>query len=435
MKRFICLISLLSLFAASCDKITDVTKKSPKIAIKITSELPAAVYPGETIDFTFDLSYEDGINESYAIADDVEIADSRTAYPAGTKNAQVSFQYKAQDKYAGNTIDFAVCAKGENGAIGHYDIPVYVFAVKPQIVVAIPESAPESFEIDGSALEFDIPVTSANTDIKSITTYKGDTMIPDMSFEVSGPDYKKIIIPFSYTPSLGDVGAPVLFTFEVLDVNGNLFDAYYSVTFTKPASSDLNEFYGITMGLNKCTAYGQFFDTVTNTVYKAPGVGAHCADIDFAIFWSGNATTQGVAFGSPNTSNISSIYPEATVVTTLGGSVDDMPINWKVRSNTTFREVEVSADDFAAISSIAQIKDYYDNGVKPANEHVCFKKAAGSVIAFQIHRPNVDPETGTPVMAGDTPVVEVEKYGIIRITARNASNNTGSIVFDYKIEK
>lgn len=420
MKKIFYLMAVLPLLVlSSCGKEEGTPEKTPRISISVVNALAPATYPGEVLDIAFDLKYAGGIVEAYGLIDGVKVEQSERTFTVPTDSTRVSFQYMVQDRYAGNTIDFSVRAIGKDDAVGHYDIPVYVYASKPSITITIPGTAPESFEIGTSPLAFNISVTSANVDLKSVTTYKGETKLPDMSFEVTGPDSKNAIIPFSYTPTFADAGSPVTFKFEVMDVNGNIVEAYYSVTFTKPSSSELNEYYGVVMGLNKCTAYGQFFDVVKNKVYKANGVGAHCAEIDLAIFWSGNASTQGVAFASPNVQNVTQIYPEATIVTTLGGTVEDIPVNWAVRNNTIFREVDIDAETYAEISLSAQLREYFDNGEKPANEHVCFKKTAGSVIAFMIHRDDM----------------EADKYGIIRVTARNASNNTGSIVFDYKIEK
>ena len=67
--------------------------------------------------------------------------------------------------------------------------------------------------------------------------------------------------------------------------------------------------------------------------------------------------------------------------------------------------------------------ELYDTGTVPANDLVTFQKVEGSTMAFKLVV--TDPATGSPM----------EKVGLIRVTARNATNNTGSIVFDYKIEK
>ncbi len=407
-----------ALLLVSCGNNEDVTfEKTPKIAISLVSEIPATVFPGEELNFDFLLEYDGGITSSYALIDGNEVESSRTAYSGSPKSVNVAFSYTAQDAYAGNTIDFAVCASGADGAVGHYDIPVFVLAAKSNINFTFPDDAPSEFEVTGETLSFPINIESGNIDIKAITTYKGDTVMPEMTFDVEeGEDARHITLDFEYTPTLGDTGMPTLFTFEVLDVNGNLTNAYYSVLFFKAASVELNEYSGVTMGLNKCTAAGQFINLVENIVYEAAGVGEHSAEVDLAVFWSGNASTIGVAFASPNAGNVTSIYPEATIVNTLGGTAADIPSNWAVRNETNFREIDIDADAFASIDTIDQIYEYFETGVQPTNDHVTFKKTAGSVIAFLIHR-------------GDT-----EKIGIIRVT-KVPGNNTGAVTFDYKIEK
>ncbi|MBR4826420.1 MAG: hypothetical protein IKZ91_00865 [Bacteroidales bacterium] len=379
------------------------------------------VLPGTDLDFLFSLKYNPGIKSARALVDGKVLEGSEKTYSDSPDSVTFSFKYRPSDAYAGNTIDFAVAAEGADGAWGHYDYPVFVLAAKPEITIAFPEDIPNEFLIDGTPLTFDVTITSKTVDMMQVTTYKGNEVLPDMTFPVEG-DLRNVLLSFYYEPSLGDTGSPTTFTVEVMDLNGNLVSSNYTVTFTKLASTELNEYNGIVMGLNKCTAAGQFFDAVNNIVYEAKGVGAVCADIDWTIFWSNNANTQGVAFAAPLANNVTVIYPEATI-TALGGGATDIPANWAMRNETNFRDLEIDADTFAGVSTLQEIIDLFEGGVEPANDHVTFRKAAGATMAFRINR--------TAASSSG----EMVKYGLIRVTARPATNNTGTIVFDYKIEK
>lgn len=431
------LISIAAaVFVMSCAKDEGfVRKKSPKISIALKSDVPATVYPGENVDFVFSMKYAKGIKSAYATADDVELEGTRMEFEDAPDSTGLEFSYVAKDIYAGNSVDIAVVAEAVDGADGHYDFPIFVLASKSKIEVKLPEDAPEMFEVDGSTLSFDITITSANVDMKSLSTYKGETPIPEMTYEIKG-DLRKHTLKFAYTPTLGDTGAPTVFSFEIMDVNGNIINEFYSVQFYKAASKELNEYSGITMGLNKCPSFDQFFNAVDNIVYPAAGVSAVCSSIDIATFWSNNAGTQGAAFAAPVAQNITSIYPEATIVTTLGGTTADIPVNWKIRNETTFREVDLTADEYAAINTVAELQEYYDNGVKPANDHVTFvMKAAGKVRIFITHRCAVDAGTGEILKDNEgNKIYDIEKIGALRVT-KPASGNTGTITFDYKIEK
>ena len=424
MKRFIYILFLMLLtLAMGCDPDSkEKIVKSPRVYISLDSEIPAAVYPGTVLEFSFSLQSANGIKSVYATADGNEIDGTAAEFEDMPESATVSFSYTPSDTYSGNTIDFAVVAQGGNGAKGHYDYPVFILASKPKVHITLPPDAPNEFLVDGSTLSFNISISSESVDISRVTTYKGDSVIPGMSFDVSG-DPRNITLPFSYTPTLGETGSPTVFTFEVMDVNGNLVSADYSVTFYKQASTELNERSGIVLGANKCITAGQFFDAITGTVYEANGVGAHCADIDFTIFWSNNAGTNGIAFASPNASNVTVIYPAATIVDVLGGTESDIPQNWTVRNETNFRELTLTADSFAAVSTSAEVRSLFDSGTAPSNDHVTFQKVAGSVLAFKINRSGSESEPG------------IVKYGLLRVTSRPATNNAGTIVFDYKIEK
>lgn len=423
MKKVLFALLPAALIVAGClSKDDGIVVKSPVIPIKMESEIPAIVYSGTELNFVFSLNYDKGLKSAYATVDGKVYPGTEISWEDAPATATIEFSYTPTDVFSGNTIDFAVCAEAVDGAKGHYDYPVYVLAAKPDITITFPEDAPNEFLVDGTALSFNVTIASQSVDLMKITTYKGDAVLPEMSFDVEG-DMRNTVLPFYYQPTLGDTSGSTIFTVEVMDVNGNLVSAAYTVNFYKEASTELNEYSGIVMGANKCTSAGQFFDAVGNKVYVANGVGAACADIDWCIFWSNNSTTQGIAFSAPVAKNTADIYPEATIVTTLGGTVDDIPANWATRNETNFREVDIDADTFAAVSTVAEIVDLFENGNVPSNDHVVFKKNKGSVIVFKINRTE---ESSAGVL---------EKYGLVRVTARPATNNTGTIVFDYKIAK
>lgn len=422
MKRYLFLFIVALFTIVSCNETEIKAPKAPKVAVKLLNSVPATVYPGEKVDFQYALLYKGGVESAKAYADGMLIDGSEVVFSTSQDSVVYSFSYTATDIYAGNTIDFVVEASGADGAKGRTDIPLFVLASKPEVIFTYPSNLPQEFMVDGSSLEFDLIIESKSIAIKTLTTYKNEIKLEEMCAEYED-EVKIINLPFSYTPTLGDAGEPTIFTFEVMDVNGNIITSQCSILFNKQKSVELDEITGVVMGLNKCTTHGQFIDFISNKVYKAAGVGNVCADIDMALFWSGNASTVGVAIASPNASNVTSIYPEATIVNTLGGSESDIPMNWATRNETNFRAVSLSADEFAAIMTTAEIKGLYEEAEVPANDHVMFKNKAGNVLLFKINRSNI--------VSGEI----VEKYGVLRVTQLAASNNTGTITLDYKIQK
>ena len=421
---------LLLAFAslASCSDDMAITVKSPKIRVSLLTEVPPTVYPSETIPLEFKLEYEKGISKVWASADGTVLDETVREFEEALSEVTVSFEYLVQDIYAGNTIDFAVAATAVDGAEGHYDVPVFVMAAKSDISVSLPEDAPSEFLVDGSVLAMDVQISSANVDLKKLTVYKNGNPVGAMSVDF-GENVRAHTLNFSYQPTMGDTGAPTLFTFEIQDVNGNITEAYYSIQFYKAASTELNEYNGVIMGMNKCITHGQFFNAHDNVVYKAPGVGAECANVDFVTFWSNNTGTKGAAFASPNAFNVSSIYTEATIVNLLGGSTEDIPLNWTPRNETIFRILNIDADAFASVSTKAEVEELFQNGTSPANEHVVMQVKAGTTLAFCTLRKPAK-EDGQESEPEPEP-----RYGLIRVTERAATNNTGTITFDYKIVK
>lgn len=408
---------LLPLSSVSCGRQDAPVVGKKKFAITILNKVPATVHPGDNLDFVFSVKYAGGISSVRALVDGKTLEESVKTFGDTPDSVGVEFSYKVAASYAGNSLDFAVAVEAADGNRGHYDVPVFVLAAQPDVIITLPDDLPSEFRVDGSTLAFDVLFTSDKVEMKSLTTYKNNAVLEDMSYDIEG-DPKNHTLHFSYTPRLSDAGAPTVFTFEIMDTNGSFISQNCSITFTKEGSLELNEYTDLRMGLNKCTQYGQFIDAITGTVYSANGVGAVSQSIDFILFWSGNSTTIGAAFASPHTSNIDVIYPEATVVTTLGGTTADIPANWKVRNTTAFRQLTLTADQFAAVNTQAEVEELFNNGDPTSNEFVMFKNVTGSSLAFKVGR-----NDGTV------------KYGIIYVKNRAASNNTGYIIIDYKIER
>lgn len=408
---FFSTVILLSL--TGCSKNNQVIVKKSKIAISVDGTIPPTLYPGNTLDIKFILKHPAGIRESVVMIDGTEVEGSRRSYEEFTDSTSVSVSYKAMDSYAGNTVDIAISAEGVDGAIGHYDVPVFILATKPDITIDIPASAPSEFLVSEEVLKFDIEIISETTDMKSVTVYKNDVKEESMSYEFVG-NLRKQTLKFSYKPTLADVGDAVVFKIAVMDVNGNIVESMYSVKFTKPQSLELNEHFGIMMSLHQSNVYGNFFDATNNIVYVANGVSQHCADIDWAWFYSANATTIGVALAAPIAQNTALTYSEANVTTYLGGQASDAVVNWGTRNETNFREISISAAEFNAVSTSAEVRNLYNTGTVPSNDHVVFRKTTDSMIAFKIAR--------------------TSKYGLIHVV-KVAGPNTGNVKFDYKIEK
>ena len=403
-------IAASAVMAWSCTSDAGVEESGPKIKISLEDEVPVAIYPTESIDISVSITYENGIAESYVSLAKTELEGTRQVYENYPTSASFDFSFVPQDSHTGTTLDFMIHVTGADGNIGRYDVPVYILAAKPQIEIIIPADAPSETDVK-DAIGFNVSVTSGNTDIRSISTYRGDVLIEE-SVMTEFNDPRNAEYPFSFTPDLADVGAPLTFRFEVMDVNGNIVSSLYQVTVTKQASVELSEFYGIVIGMNKCTTAGSFLDLHTGTVYKANGVSTVCDLIDLAVFRSGNATTQGPAIASPNVQNVTQIFPEATIVTTLGGTVADIPLNWTTRNETLFKEIEMTAEEFASLETKAQVEAVFNNSAS-AEVKVIFKQLKGKYFTFKTHDGYI---------------------GVGTVTA-HAAANTGSITIDYKIVK
>ena len=411
------LLGMAALTGVACsEKNADDGGSEVKIKISLTSEAPETAYPGDKVSYSFAIEYEAGIAEAAAELNNEIIEETAEAYPDAPATVSYSFDYTVKSEDAGQTLDFVVRVKGADGTENSYDVPLYVLAAKADIDIVIPSDAPQECSIEDN-LAFTVNITSGN-DLKSVKTIKDNEEITSLTMTVF-ENPKEVAYPFSYQADVLDVGSPVTFRFEVMDANGNLVTADYSVTFTKPASDEISEYFGVNMGYQNNTDYGQYLDAETGSVFGMPEGYENCEEIDIVVYYSGNQNTPGLAFADPASSNASTMFKEATVIA-KGGDSNDAVSNWLKRNITTFKRVtsvrdgqaEVTEATFAALSTKAEIEAIYNDSeiaeatpqatVQP-NDYIAFYTATG-------------------------------KYGIIKVVSRDA-NNKGAIVIDYKITK
>lgn len=406
--------------AIACNPDTNTAEGDcPSISIKLTSEAPVNARPGEEVSYTFSLSYENGLSEAVAMLGKEEIEGTKATFSGAPVEETYSFTYTPASAQTGSTLDFVIAVSGADGAEKTYDIPLYVLAEKADIKITIPSEAPENHEL-GTDLSFTVNVTSS-TDIINIKTLKNSAELPELTL-TEFTDRKNIDYTFTYSPEATDVGAPVTFTFQVMDTNGNILSQDYAVTFTKPVSAELNEFYAVTMGYQNCTTAGPYLSSSTGQVFMIPDGGENSSLIDIVIYYSGNQTSQGLGVTSPTSPNAVSMYGNLTTVTGKGGDENDVITNWTVKNTVTFKllsgkikgeeKADITLEEFSELSKAKELEDLYNNS-----------DATENVTALM-----VQPES---IFAFKT---SADKFGVLRIVSRDA-NNKGTVVVDVKTIK
>ena len=327
MKNYIvyALIFALSLpLFQSCSKDDDGAGSGPahdRITFALTSEAPVAEYPGTQVSYTFTVEYPAGLSQVVATLDGKEIENSKQVYEDAPVSATYEFRYTLLASQSGQTVDFVFTATGADGYEGSIDYPVYVYASQADVDIVLPDDAPTEVDIEAQPkLAFDVNISAA-AGLMKIRTLKNGEAIESLTKTEGFTSSKTDVYAFEYEPTAGDVGQTVTFTFEVTDNDGNLVTADYAVNFIRAASTELDEYYGVNVGLNRCTSYGPFLDVDACQVYTVADGYEKCADIDIVLFWSGNASTIGMAVCGANTTNASTIY-NATTVTAMGGVAD-----------------------------------------------------------------------------------------------------------------
>ncbi len=421
MKMYKILCLMLILLAASCSEETQqLREQSVPIAFTLKTEAPVMAYPAEKVSYSFDIEYEKGVSEVFCRIGSKEIEGSRKSFEGAPVKVEYSFEYVPTDVQAGTTIDFVLEALGADGLGRTTDIPLYVRATKADIVIAIPDEAPAEFMI-GSPLEFTVAVSSG-IDMKHICLYRNEQLVEGSLIE-SFENPKAYDFQFSYEPSALDVGAPVIFKFEVMDTRGNIVTQNYSVNFTKPASLELNEYLNVTMGYQRCISAGPYFASSNGQVYNIVGANEYSSIIDIVIYYSGNATTQGLAITSATSANAtgSSMYG-GSAVTYMGGTEEDFITNWTDPITTKFKLVngsikgenasELTLEEFAEINTKQEIIDLWDNSASKENVTVLMVQA-NSIFVFKTSQ---------------------DRYGLFRVVKFERGNTT-TATFDFKLIK
>ncbi len=423
MKTYKTLAFILLFAMVSCSvENGPVQDQTVPVSFSLKGEAPVIAYPGEKVAYAFEIEYENGIAEAFCRIGDKEVEGSRMSFDGSPVTVDYGFEYVPSDVQAGTTIDFVIEARGADGLGRTTDVPLYVRATKAEIAISIPDEAPSEFLI-GSTLAFDVRITSG-IDIKHVCLYRNEVLVEgSMTDTFENP--KEVVYPFSYDPAAMDVGAPMVFKFEVMDTRGNIVTQNYSVSFTKPVSLEINEYLNVTMGYQRCPDAGPYFATSNGQVYSIKDGYENASVIDIVIYYSGNATTQGLAVTSATSSNskTASMYGgPATVIDFAGGDENDFVINWVDPITTTFKLVngsirgedasELSLEAFAEISRRQEITDLWDNSKSKENVTALMVQP-NSIFVFR---------------------TSLGKYGLLKVNSLERGNKA-TANFDIKVVK
>lgn len=399
---------MLLVTGASCTEDPSGTLVEPKFMVSLENEVPAVTYPSVTLDFSFSLSYEGGLSEAYVSMNGLEMEGSRTVFEGAPQTAALDFSYTVKDSEAGTTVDVVVNMVGADGAVGRWDVPVFVRAAKPDIRIVLPENVPSEFDVK-KELSLEVDIVSGTTDMKTVSVYKGTELVEII--ESDGFDTPRSLkYMFSYTAPKYEAGTPVVFRIEVMDVNGNIVSHEFSITFVKPPLVELYEYTAVQMGMNRNMEFGQCLDLFSGTVFEMAGVGEKCADVDLVLFFSNNAATKGLSLASPHKSNLKTSYSVENTQA-LGGAESDAPENWATRNVTEFIQLELTEEEFADIELKEHVYSSFPDGAESVD--ILQQQKKGYSFAFK---------------------TADGKRGVAYITS-SPSNNTGMATFNIKVEK
>ncbi len=415
--------TLLPLFVScSAEDETQVQEQTVPISFVLKNDVPVMVHPGEKVTYTFDIAYEKGLAEAFCRIGGTELEGAGKSFEGAPVKAEYGFEYVPTDAQAGSTIDFIVEAVGVDGLSRTTDIPLYVRATKADVEITIPDDAPSEFLI-GSPLEFTVNITSG-IDIKHVCLYRNDQLV-EGSLADTFENPKEVAYTFFYEPTAMDVGAPAVFKFEVMDAKGNIVTQSYSVTFIKPVSTEINEYFNVVMGFQRCPDAGPYFASSTGQTFALKDGYENASVIDVVVYYSGNTSTQGLAITSATSSNskTSGLYGgPATVVEFGGGDENDYVTNWVDPITTKFKLLngsikdenasELTVEAFAEIAGRQEIIDLWNNSASKENVTALMVQP-NSIFVFKTSK---------------------DGYGLIKVISFDRGN-TNKVTLDFKVVK
>ena len=393
------LLCLTAVFFYGCSDDDDDTTQIKKATIKFekTSTEPVIAYPGDELSFAVNMTATAGIKKVVAVVDTKEIPGSAKEFSDDTETASFSFKYTVKANEVGKTLNFVIEAYDKNGDKSTAEYVVYIQAAKANIVITIPDTAPETVTA-GDVIQFDVEVTSELA-FRYITTYLNNAELTDLRKETFS-DPNTDTYSFSYTTTDLDGGQDLTFVFEVMNENGGIVRTNYQVNVERAVELDINEFKDVNIGAQKCTAFGPYFNSVTGEVYFQTGSMAKSADIDITFFYSGGSSA--FILVAPSDITMNTIFVDG-----------DKIADWTIRNDTKLKDMTMTPNEFLAINSKAAIQNAYDNSPS-AEVSKTGKLAIGSVVAFK-------------TVAG--------KYGVMIMRSHTGGKNTNYATFDIKVEK
>ncbi|WP_425392807.1 hypothetical protein [Ekhidna sp.] len=257
----------------------------------------------------------------------------------------------------------------------------------------------------GSAVQFDISITApGGVNGLNVTSGTQTTSFSRSDLEAEAGDTQASITLETDLAVEADIGGTVSFTFEAVDDLNQTATATFTYMIIAAPSPDVSSYTAILLGAQGNSEEG-FYDAQTNTRYTYAGArdasGVNSSPIDFAYY-----------YGNTNENSIAAIDDDGlnAVYTSVGLAIEG---NFGTRNSTRFVSSTMSAEDFDAISTNAELEEaaaFEVNGNSSATQLV-----VDQVVAFQF-----DEDRG-----GD--------FGLIRISSIDDTNGNGTITIEVKV--
>lgn len=405
MKKYSSYIYLLLFFnvlviLSSCKKETPLEQT---FKVDIPSGTPEVAYVGRELTFDVALNAASGLQKAEVRMDFQQVEGSEQSDYANSTTGIYHFSYTPTEFDLGKRLSFVIVAYDSRGFTTSATHEVMVEEAPVNIEIQIPEDAPSTTSPE-ELIEFDIQVSS-ELDIKEISTSVNGAIIEDLTktnFDNPRLDFYHL----AYTTNNDDAGTELVFTIQVTDVENKVKTAEYKIVVDgNRVPKPVVEFRDVMLGGQKSTENGHFLNTTTGSTHFSDGVAAISETIDLLFFVSGSSTGKNIT--APSFSNSAIVYSvnQSDEVNALAA--------WPVRNDTKLKRLTgVSPEDFEAIVLDSEIKALYDS-VEEATDNIN-RITENDIIVFKTVK---------------------DKYGIIIVKAPLPAKNTGSLIFDYKIQK
>ncbi|HUW05364.1 MAG TPA: hypothetical protein VMW01_03800 [Williamwhitmania sp.] len=195
-----------------------------------------------------------------------------------------------------------------------------------------------------------------------------------------------------------DTAEQNILIFTIRDKGGRASQVSYTINKAGGSVGEVQRFNGITIGAQQNTTYGSFMNLESGAIFTKDEAAAIPDKIHLLCYFD-TIDADAMVIASPGSNVDASVYGD-------GG-----PTDWTIRNTARFLLISISADQFNALASVADLVSLYDES---AGKRKAKNLAVGDIYSFKQE--------------------DLGLYGVFRVTAVDGQPS-GLVTVDMVVQK